>query len=216
MGFAGHVPCPECHGVVNHKFSCSNAAAVAEWSGSGNHYTNFRSSGNVGALYYKGLPSYFDTDLVSHVEGNLYQGGCQTGVELGDDFQTVVSLYPWGRYMLNEGTFRHEFTMYDSEDGVAFEDLVKASDEVLNGLAKGDKVLVHCQAGLNRSGLVTAFTLMRMGRSAQDAIDLLRRSRSPMVLCNDTFVKQLHELQHRFEDDEKFYSDYHVEVSNES
>jgi protein-tyrosine phosphatase len=93
--------------------------------------------------------------------------------------------------------------MYDSEDGVVFEDLVTASDAVLDGLKKGP-TLVHCQAGLNRSGLVAAFTLMRMGFTAQDAIDLLRNSRSPMVLSNETFVAQLHALQNRFDHDQKF------------
>ena len=48
-------------------------------------------------------------------------------------------------------------------------------------------VLVHCQAGLNRSGLVTALALMRAGRSSKDAIDLLREKRCDAVLCNPAF-----------------------------
>jgi hypothetical protein len=75
-----------------HKFSCSsndgksNAVAETLADVDGRHYSHFRSKGNVATLYYKGLPSYFDTKLVSHVVGNLYQGGCQNGVTLGDDF----------------------------------------------------------------------------------------------------------------------------------
>lgn len=166
-------------------------------------WTNHRSSGYVGQLYNPMNPqaSYFDAPLISPVDGNLYQGGCQQGVPLGDEFATVVSLYPWERYGLAEGVELYEFQMYDSSEGVLFEDLVKASDAVLKGLAKGN-TLVHCQAGLNRSGLVAAFTLMRLGKSAQEAIDLLRRQRSSFVLCNKTFVKQLHDLQHRFESGE--------------
>lgn len=158
-----------------------------------------RSSGNVAQLYHAGVASYFDAPLISPVEGNLFQGGCENGVPLGDEFKTVVSLYPWERYDLAEGVERFEFKMYDSPDGVALESLVLASEAVLAGLAKG-KTLVHCQAGLNRSGLVAAFTLMRLGKTAQEAIDLLRKQRSSFVLCNKTFVKQLHELQHQFDD----------------
>ena len=156
-------------------------------------------SGNVYALMKKGLPSFFDCELVSHVEGNLYQGGCVQDVELDDDFVGVVSLYPWEQYRLGPNTERLEIKMLDAPSGVDWDDLDKASDKVLEFMEKG-KTLVHCQAGLNRSGLVAAVVLMKRGRTAQEAIDLLRKSRSPMVLCNDTFVKQLHELQNKMEE----------------
>lgn len=157
-----------------------------------------RSSGNVAQLYHRGVASYFDAPLISHVEGNLWQGGCQNGVYL-DTFETVVSLYPWEKYDLAPGTTRLEVKMYDAQEGVLFDDLVRASDAVLEGLKKGP-TLVHCQAGLNRSGLVASFTLMRLGRTAQEAIDLLRHTRSTFVLCNEVFVSQLHQLQHQFDD----------------
>jgi protein-tyrosine phosphatase len=118
---------------------------------------------------------------------------------LDDDFVRVVSLYQWEQYELGGNTDRIEFEMYDSHDGVDWDDLDKASDLVLEGLEKG-KTLVHCQAGLNRSGLVAAVTLMKQGKTAQEAIDLLRKTRSPLVLCNQTFVKQLHELQAKMEE----------------
>jgi len=190
-----YAPCPECYGLNhNHKFSCSRntgnpEAAVAEW-GEATHWSQYRSKGNVASLYYAGEASYFDTKLVSPVVGNLWQGGCKQDVYLGSDFATVVSLYPWERYALDDGVDLYEFEMYDSSEGVEFVHLFKASEAVLKGLAKG-KTLVHCQAGLNRSGLVAAFTLMRLGYSSADAINLLRESRSSFVLCNRAFVKQL-------------------------
>lgn len=202
--------CPQCGETGWHKFSCSQQhATLAQHSGSGSNWRDYRSSGYVAQLHRSGLPSYFDTTLVSHVVDNLWQGGCTSGVNLGSDFSAVVSLYPWERYLLDEGVDRVEVKMYDSPEGILFEDLVKASDAVLDGLKKGP-TLVHCQAGLNRSGLVAAFTLMRLGYTAQDAIDLLRRSRDKFVLCNETFVKQLHELQHRFEDEPEFANQYRV------
>lgn len=142
--------------------------------------------------------AYFNAPLISHVEGNLWQGGCYQDARLDDDFVKVVSLYPWERYALGPNTERVEVKMYDSHDGVDLHDLIKASDAVMDGLAKG-KTLVHCQAGLNRSGLVAGYTLMRLGRTAQEAIDLLRKSRSPLVLCNETFVEQLHTLQNQMD-----------------
>ena len=158
-----------------------------------------RMSGHARVAMEKGLPSYFDVDMITHVSDNLWQGGCEDGLKLDDDFVRVVSLFKWGRYELGPNTERIEFTMYDSHDGVDWDDLEKAADLVVEGVQKG-KTLVHCQAGLNRSGLVAGRALMKMGYTAQDAIDLLRRTRSPLVLCNDTFVKQLHTLHHKMEE----------------
>jgi protein-tyrosine phosphatase len=162
-------------------------------------WRNRRMSGHARVADERGLPSYFDVDMISHVEGNLWQGGCEHGLKLDDDFVRVVSLYQWERYDLGPNTERIEFKMYDSHDGVDWDDLDKASELVVEGVAKG-KTLVHCQAGLNRSGLVAGVALMKMGKTAQQAIDLLRKSRSPLVLCNQTFVQQLHELQAKMEE----------------
>ncbi|WP_431977616.1 protein-tyrosine phosphatase family protein [Micromonospora haikouensis] len=52
----------------------------------------------------------------------------------------------------------------------------------------GRKVLIRCQAGLNRSGLLTAFVLIRLGHSPTDAIRLIRARRSPHALFNEHFV----------------------------
>lgn len=157
---------------------------------------DWRNGRITGGVRMASTSGWIDIPLLSHVEGNLYQGGCKQGYALDDDFVKVVSLYQRERYEIADSTDRVEIRMYDSHDGVLEEDLFRASDEVLSGLEKG-KTLVHCQAGLNRSGLVTAFTLMRQGMSAQDAIDKLRRGRDQLVLCNQTFVKQLHDLERR-------------------
>lgn len=60
----------------------------------------------------------------------------------------------------------------------------------------GRKVLVHCTEGLNRSGVVVARALMVMGRSAGEAIRLVRERRGPSVdgfpaLGNSAFVDRL-------------------------
>ncbi len=55
----------------------------------------------------------------------------------------------------------------------------------------GKKVLIRCQAGWNRSGLITALVLIREGLEPQKAINLIREKRSPHALCNKTFVEFL-------------------------
>lgn len=55
----------------------------------------------------------------------------------------------------------------------------------------GDRVLIRCQAGLNRSGLVTAMLLMLAGWPAEDAIRQIRRQRAEVALVNDDFVDWL-------------------------
>ena len=55
----------------------------------------------------------------------------------------------------------------------------------------GWRVLVRCQQGVNRSGLVTALILMLDGHKAQDAIALLRSLRGPAVLNNTSFEQWL-------------------------
>jgi hypothetical protein len=56
---------------------------------------------------------------------------------------------------------------------------------------RGKRVLTRCQAGWNRSGLVTALILLIEGYSAEAAIDLIRVRRSSDALCNHRFERFL-------------------------
>jgi protein-tyrosine phosphatase len=56
---------------------------------------------------------------------------------------------------------------------------------------KGDRVLVRCQAGLNRSGLVTALILIKNGMSPEDAIRTIRKNRADIALFNEHYVNWL-------------------------
>ena len=158
------------------------------------NWREHRVSGHAGAAAQRGLDSYFSAPLISHIVDNLWVGGCIQDARLDDDFVKVVSLYPWERLALGPQTERVEIKMYDSLSGVDWNDLDKAIAEVQTGVEKG-KTLVHCQAGLNRSNLVAAGYLMSTGMRAEEAIALLREKRSPLVLCNETFEKQLYEIQ---------------------
>lgn len=125
--------------------------------------------------------------LISHIEDNLWVGGCINGITLDADFDTVVSLYKWEQYILGPNTTRHEFTMYDDHYTEADDQLHMIADIVVEALDRGDKVLVHCQAGVNRSNLITALALIKKGRTPEEAIALLREKRSEVVLANSTF-----------------------------
>ena len=142
--------------------------------------------GYARAAMEAGADGYFNAPLISHIEGNLYVGGCIGGVRLDDDFAHVISLYKWEQYELGPNTSRTEVTMYDSGDVPDAAQIDKLADLVVSGLRDG-KTLVHCQAGLNRSNLIAATALIKMGRTPREAIDLLREKRSPVVLCNRAF-----------------------------
>jgi len=63
--------------------------------------------------------------------------------------------------------------------------------EVAGMTQLGDKVLVRCQAGYNRSGLVVGFALIEMGHTPREAIEMVRAARGPWALCNIHFVRYL-------------------------
>jgi hypothetical protein len=66
-------------------------------------------------------------------------------------------------------------------------------DWVRGELEEGNRVLVRCQAGLNRSGLITALTLCAYGMDGEEAIELIRSRRTRLALCNQDF--ELHVLE---------------------
>lgn len=134
--------------------------------------------------------SYFSCPLISEIVPNLWMGGCIQGLTLPDEIKYVVSLYDREAYKLNPGVERKEIVMYDAGFMPDVKQLHQIADEV-NVLRGAGPTLVHCQAGLNRSGLVTALALIKDGRTPREAIDLLREKRSPLVLCNETFENWL-------------------------
>lgn len=135
----------------------------------------------------------FRAPLVSQItqDGSLWMGGCIDGVKLDDDFAFVVSLYPWEQYQLGPKTARLEVEMYDAGE-VPDERQLHDVARIVNAFRTQGKTLVHCQAGLNRSGLVTALALMlSTSYTAEEAIDALRQKRSEAVLCNTAFSRWL-------------------------
>lgn len=134
----------------------------------------------------------FDCPYITKIGTNLYQGGCTEGLILPKNIEHVVSLYPWERYDTQGRILLSELyvQMFDSEDQT-YTQLELLSSWINQCRATGD-VLVHCQAGLNRSSLVAARALFKLDRmSGDEIIDRLRELRSPAVLCNYAFEAEV-------------------------
>lgn len=131
--------------------------------------------------------------LISHIVDNLYVGGCMNGVDVGDFFSDIFSFYKWELYTHAEQTRYHEWTMYDSANQpVDVDAIAEAVPQIVDALNEGGNVLVHCQAGINRSNLVAAHVLHDWkGITYTEAIDLLRERRSHLVLANGLFAGYL-------------------------
>ena len=73
------------------------------------------------------------------------------------------------------------------------------SAETAQALRDGKKVLSTCAAGLNRSGLVSSFTLMRLfpEKTGDEIIDLIRDARGGWAMSNGDFAKVVRKMQAR-------------------
>lgn len=144
-------------------------------------------------------------DLWSEILPGLWMGGTSYQAELGVSqaqpeitnlhFDTVATLYAnampvdWYVKELRLGFYDHDKVDLDSRD---LDQLVSA---VYEDWQAGKRVLIRCQAGWNRSGLITGLVLLRAGYTAEAAVDLIREKRSPFALCNKTFELFLKEQE---------------------
>jgi protein-tyrosine phosphatase len=112
-------------------------------------------------------------------------------------FDTVITLLKTvdnEEYGPREGT---KHIVYDMPDG-PLNSIQQAEACMLAGYAHGEilqsrQALIRCWAGYNRSALVAgAVMILGQGRTADEAIDLIRRKRSRHALSNPEFVRYLH------------------------
>lgn len=133
----------------------------------------------------------FRVPLITKFDETLWQGGCINAVGLNAQFKHIVSLYPWERYQPgNQLDSFLEVKLYDNGNIPDREQLLAVARWV-NICRKNGPVLVHCQAGLNRSSLVTGLALVLSGMPAADAIQKMRERRCKAVLCNKAFEQWL-------------------------
>lgn len=141
--------------------------------------------------------------LWSEILPGLYQGGTDyhDEVHLGrhtpaitrEHFDTVITLYasahPVDYYVkeLRLGFFDHDEVDLDEHD------LANAVRTAYRDWARGKRVLIRCQAGWNRSGLIMALVLLLDGFEPEQAIDHIRERRSDYALCNNYFERWIRE-----------------------
>jgi hypothetical protein len=143
-------------------------------------------------------PPYAPTEILP----GLHQGGTDDHDVLsraGDDFRrrgsypfdTVITLYasaqpaPWGIEELRFGFL--DDTLLDGETDT----VIRAARFAFTRWLDGAEVLIRCQAGMNRSGLVTALVLVMAGLTPAQAVALIRRERGSACLFNQHFVTWL-------------------------
>jgi hypothetical protein len=143
-------------------------------------------------------------DLYSEILPGLFMGGTHD-----DD---VVYAKPTDKHKINSNKFDCVITMYawanptdwgveEIRYGIPDSDIKDANVQKLLEIAywglnrwqKGEKVLIRCQAGLNRSGLITTLILMMHHLQPMSAINLIREKRTPFALFNKNYVAWLTE-----------------------
>jgi hypothetical protein len=144
----------------------------------------------------------FPQALWSEVLPGLWQGGTDDFDVAGRQpigqrptkrhFDSVYTLYAsangadWGVKEIRFAFYDGDMTDFDPE-----RDLYFAVREAHADWKAGKRVLIRCQAGLNRSGLVMALVLIREGYSPEEAVELIRSHRGEDALFNSTFVRWL-------------------------
>lgn len=127
--------------------------------------------------------------------GGMYFGPSMTACAPEDQFDVVVSMAGRGGIFTrvnSETVTRHNFFIDDGQLGPGEMALaLEAAELVSEYWAEDNRILVRCNMGLNRSGLIVALALVDHGNDAQKVIDRIREKRSPNALCNPWFVKYI-------------------------
>ena len=147
-------------------------------------------------------PNHYPQALYSEILPNLFQGGTDDNdvIQIAQDsyqrrsdmpFDSIITMYAWAR-PADWSVQEHRYGFPDNLiSDIDFTRLRRAVDFAHQQWKSGDRVLIRCQAGLNRSGLVTALVLIKDGYSPSQAINLIRAQRGEDALCNYHFEQWL-------------------------
>ncbi|MFE3558554.1 protein phosphatase [Streptomyces sp. NPDC059193] len=118
--------------------------------------------------------------------------GNSHAVVIAREFDLVISLFNLPGHGPDPGI---EHLVAEIPDGPLIGDQILTVQQLARAAAQavrdGRTVLVRCNAGYNRSGLVVAQTLIELGHEASAAIGTIRQKRSPRALTNQLFEDYL-------------------------
>lgn len=122
------------------------------------------------------------------------EGGLVAGVSAypGDLFNLVLSAYSRPGQEPSDGVEHIEVYFEDShltEASLALAE--QAAQLVVASYSPDGRILIRCQAGLNRSSLIAGLALVSMGYEGADVVQLIRTRRSPWALCNTEYANHL-------------------------
>lgn len=138
--------------------------------------------------------------IFSHPSGgNLFQVGAREIPELVKNQRIDLIIYAakeWQPYTSNPSVIKL-FVPLDDRVDLSPQEIIytlkladNASTTAAKYLASGKNVISSCAAGLNRSGLLSAFTIDKLTKAnKQDIINSIRNKRHPHALSNRLFVK---------------------------
>ena len=135
------------------------------------------------------------TEPWDEVVPGLWQGGDERS-PVGE-FDHVVSLCPWGEDCTPGPPDQTTWFIADGPVPDPEERILEIAREVSDRLDRGEQVLVRCQMGMNRSGLIVAATLLLRGWTADEAIERIRGRRDRLALSNQNFVAWLQAQESR-------------------
>ncbi len=122
---------------------------------------------------------------VSCIDETLWMGGLPN-VKAPALFDYIFNTADFWEYETHPDQVVTRVKLWDRAE-VPNEKVLHTLADCVNIARKAGHVLVHCQMGLNRSGIVVALALIKSGMKPKAAIDLLRSRRHPQVLSNPVF-----------------------------
>jgi hypothetical protein len=106
-------------------------------------------------------------------------------------FDASVDVGGWDRSVELVGS-RYTFLLLDDVPWIEDPDAIHALGRaVADMVASGQRVVVNCAAGLNRSGLIVGRAMIHLGYAPRDAIRLIRAARGSHALYNRVFEEFL-------------------------